>query len=58
VTEPKAELETAFKDISKSGFDSILVGRSAQFDSGLRQEIAEQALAVRLPTMADDRVIE
>jgi putative ABC transport system substrate-binding protein len=49
----KAELEVAFKNISKSRCDGILVGRAGIFDGALKQNIAEQALAVRLPTISD-----
>jgi putative ABC transport system substrate-binding protein len=49
----KVELEVAFKNISKSRCDGILIGRASLFDNALKQNVADQALAVRLPTMGD-----
>jgi putative ABC transport system substrate-binding protein len=49
----KAELEAAFSKIAQSRCDGILIGRAGLFDGSLRQDIAEQALAARLPTIGD-----
>lgn len=52
----KDELEVAFKNISKSGCDGLLIGRAGLFDSALKQDVAERALALRLPTVGDSAV--
>lgn len=48
----KSELETAFAKIRQSGCEGVIIGSNSIFTSSLRGDIAQQAVASRLPTVA------